>query len=713
MSTGVDIDALIQQGEAEEKRLRNALIAAGYDEIQIAEVVGAMEASFQKSVTSEERERFASIYQAVIANAETADGRSARRLPSRDRAEAVPPFAGAKRSGFAEIDSVTERGNLSGSPTDPSAPKAIRSSSVDLATGTLLGGKYRLSRRIGQGAMSAVWAAVNQDTSCEVAVKLILGSEPELRQRLMREARSCGALKHPNVIDIYDVAQTASGEPFLVMEFLTGETLAQLLTRKRRLEPMEAARIALAVARALEAAHALGIVHRDIKPANVFLHAQPGEGKANPVVKVLDFGVAKNVASDDGLRTSLGGLVGSPAYMSPEQARADSTVDHRSDIWSLGILLFEMLAGVRPFTGDLYLLLSHILKGPIPTLAEVVRDADPQLSEIIARCLKRDRDHRLSSAAQLIELLEPILNGRATEGAAAVLPERSGRGKSNAIGARMDFRMVANLAGRSARVMNPVALRREQPGALDEAKLAIGAPSTPPPPIEEHHASPPRLSSVARVQAGSKLMEARAVVRKNSTTTAPLPYAQGKPPSPFNLLRVFGAILFVTVGVVGLDVIPRPLPVEVSIPTIPMESPPLGKPSTASIPVEVSIPAVPMESPPLGQPSPPSMMVPGVDAVLKRVEVIVLPADAFVEVKGIRMQTKSGIFEITGTVGSVHQVRVFKGNQASTTSVIITEGGASPHKVELTTVEPGPVGSPPEVAAPPRNPPSVKARSIF
>jgi serine/threonine-protein kinase len=292
------------------------------------------------------------------------------------------------------------------------------------AAGTLLGGKYRLSRRIGQGAMGAVWAAVNQDTSREVAVKLILGSEPELRQRLMREAKSCGALKHPNVIDIYDVAQTASGEPFLVMELLTGETLSQLLTRKRRLEPMEAARIALAVARALEAAHALGIVHRDLKPANIFLQRTPGEGE--PIVKVLDFGVAKNVTSDDGLKTSLGNLVGSPAYMSPEQAGADSTVDHQSDIWSLGILLFQMLAGVRPFTGESHLLLPKIIKGPIPTLRETVRDADPMLSEIIARCLKRDRKHRIRSATEIANLLGPIASGRTSQGGGALLPGRAG-----------------------------------------------------------------------------------------------------------------------------------------------------------------------------------------------------------------------------------------------------------------------------------------------
>ena len=294
-----------------------------------------------------------------------------------------------------------------------------------LAAGMLLDGKYRLTRPIGRGAMGEVWAAINEMTSREVAVKLILGSSPELRHRLLREARSCGALKHPNVIDLYDVAQTKRGEPFLVMELLSGETLAHVLHEKRRLDPPEAVRVALAMAHALAAAHALGIVHRDLKPGNVFLHASPGGG--DPVVKVLDFGVAKNLFSDDGLHTTLGGLVGTPAYMSPEQARADRDIDHRADIWSLGVVLFQMLTGVRPFRGETEEILAKIKNGPIPTIGEVMRNASAQLDTIVARCMRRGRDDRFRSAAEVATLLECVALPVAAEDGATIPLARFGR----------------------------------------------------------------------------------------------------------------------------------------------------------------------------------------------------------------------------------------------------------------------------------------------
>ena len=291
--------------------------------------------------------------------------------------------------------------------------------------GTLLGGKYRLSHPIGYGGMGAVWAALNESTSREVAVKLLIEGDPSLRPRLLREARSCGALKHPNVIDIYDVAQMASGEPFLVMELLSGETLAQLLKRRRRLDAHEAARIARDVARALAAAHTIGIVHRDLKPPNIFLHSPDGEEPA--IVKVLDFGVAKNVALDDGLRTGLGELVGSPAYMSPEQARADGDLDHRTDIWSLGVVLFQMVTGVRPFAGEAHQILMKLDGGTIPTVSDLIGDAQPRINDIVARCLRRDRNERFRSAAEIVRLLDPLANEGAGEGPRAIPPHSEPR----------------------------------------------------------------------------------------------------------------------------------------------------------------------------------------------------------------------------------------------------------------------------------------------
>ena len=282
--------------------------------------------------------------------------------------------------------------------SNPSSPSIV-------APGFLLAGKYRLTRQLGEGAMGTVWAAVNESTVREVALKLIARPEPEFRLRLQREARALGALKHKNIIDIYDIEQMDTGEPFLVMQLLHGETVAERLVRKRRLEPEEAARIARDVARAIGAAHAISIVHRDLKPANIFLHQEPGD-EGDPLVKVLDFGVAKNLSVSDGLHTAVGGAVGSPLYMSPEQVRAQRDVDHRADIWTLGVVLFEMLSGVRPFDGDAGQVFGRILGGDIPKVDRYVRRVDAGLVEVVAQCMRREREQRYQSAAEVVDALD-------------------------------------------------------------------------------------------------------------------------------------------------------------------------------------------------------------------------------------------------------------------------------------------------------------------
>ncbi len=252
--------------------------------------------------------------------------------------------------------------------------------------------------------MGQVWAAVNESTGGGAALKLLPKPREDTRRRLLREARACGKLRHRNIIDVHDIGETDEGEPFLVMALLTGETLAELLERQRRLDPPHAAEIARDVARALAAAHRAGLVHRDLKPANVFLHRHDGEDES--VVKVLDFGVVKDLAQTDGLATVAGIIVGSPAYMSPEQAVASPDLDHRADIWALGVVLFEMLTGKRPFEGDSHQVIMKIMRAPIPSVSQLVRGAPAGLAEIVARCLERDLGRRLSSAAELAEALD-------------------------------------------------------------------------------------------------------------------------------------------------------------------------------------------------------------------------------------------------------------------------------------------------------------------
>ena len=292
--------------------------------------------------------------------------------------------------------------------------------------GALIAGKYRLMRPIGKGAMGTVWEATHEGTSRQVAVKLILEPTDELRLRLIREARAYGALRHRNIVEILDVGQTDDGDPFLVMQLLVGETLADRLSRQRRLGVPEAARIARDVARALDAAHAASIIHRDLKPANIFLHDEPGE--ETTVVKVVDFGVSKNLLASDGLSTVAGGMVGSPAYMSPEQAAAGTRgpVDHRADLWSLGVVLFEMLTGVRPLQGDANTIIAQIVAGEIPLVTRFVRTVDPRLASLVARCLDRDLAKRVGSARELAVQLQAFTSASLGSGASPLGQSASG-----------------------------------------------------------------------------------------------------------------------------------------------------------------------------------------------------------------------------------------------------------------------------------------------
>jgi serine/threonine-protein kinase len=270
--------------------------------------------------------------------------------------------------------------------------------------------------------MGVVWAAVNELTSREVAIKLIVKSTPDLRHRLLREAKACGSLSHRNIIEVLDVGQDENGDPFLVMPLLQGETLKDLLDRQFRLDVPIAAQVARDVARALAAAHAATIVHRDLKPANIFLHQEPGtEGL---VVKVLDFGVSKNLSAQEAMATVAGGLLGSPAYMSPEQIKAVRDIDPRSDVWSLGVVLFEMLSGRRPFQGEPQEVIAKILRGEIPRIAKFVRNIDPTLDALVANCLQMDRDRRMSSAAELAKLLNGYTGSNETSRIFAEAPQR-------------------------------------------------------------------------------------------------------------------------------------------------------------------------------------------------------------------------------------------------------------------------------------------------
>ena len=253
--------------------------------------------------------------------------------------------------------------------------------------GRVIQERYRLVERLGRGGMGVVWRAVHLGLDTEVAVKLIDDEgarSPSSLRRFRREARAAAALRSPHVVRVHDYGIDGD-QPFLVMEMLQGEDLAQRLARSGPLVLGEAARIVRQLADALEATHDAGLVHRDVKPSNVFL-AKEGHRE---VVKLLDFGVVKDVSAGHE-QTESGLVVGSPRYMSPEQLRGGE-VDHASDLWSLGTIVFEMLTGVALFEGrSLGDVCGKILTDPIVRIADVAPELPPGLDDVLASALQRE-----------------------------------------------------------------------------------------------------------------------------------------------------------------------------------------------------------------------------------------------------------------------------------------------------------------------------------
>ena len=271
--------------------------------------------------------------------------------------------------------------------------------------------------------MGAVWEATHTVTNKAVALKLLLGrgDDPALRERLLREARAVCAVLHPNVVPVHDVFELDGGAPAFVMDLLIGESLASKLAREGRLSSDEVVRVALDVLAALEAAHARGIVHRDLKPDNIFLARSPGSRLDE--VKVLDFGIAKVTTLGEAdaqvaALTRTDAMVGTPYYMAPEQVYGEKDIDARSDLWSMGVVMYECLAGVRPTEGaNLGQIFKLVTVGPIPPLAEQAPSCPASLVKLVSWCLERARDARPASATALREALERVRAGTTMDGA--------------------------------------------------------------------------------------------------------------------------------------------------------------------------------------------------------------------------------------------------------------------------------------------------------
>jgi serine/threonine protein kinase len=264
--------------------------------------------------------------------------------------------------------------------------------------------------------MGQVWSAVHIVTGRRVAIKRLLLSAyddeddhdgNQARARFILEAQAACAVEHPNVVEVLDFLEPDDEPPLLVMELLHGETLADKLEREHAIDIVSAANLLLPVVSAVGTAHSLGIIHRDLKPANIFLSER---GAQNSVVKVLDFGIAKWVAErpiGSGLRTQTGSTLGTPCYMAPEQATGERFITHAADVWSLGIILYECLAGARPVEGENPAqMVMRLLKTGIMPIERVVPALPAEVSQLIGRMLSRHPARRPKDLREVFAMLQ-------------------------------------------------------------------------------------------------------------------------------------------------------------------------------------------------------------------------------------------------------------------------------------------------------------------
>ncbi len=279
--------------------------------------------------------------------------------------------------------------------------------SSTLSPGTLLGGKYRIEGVLGEGGMGCVYRAVHEEIGLKVAVKHLHKAFTEnldAVERFRREAKLAASIGHDNICQVIDFGTLDDDAPFLVMPRLSGATLGELLAENRALSPERAVDILCQTLSALQAAHDAKIVHRDLKPDNIFITTM---GDRQDFVKLLDFGISKIMDHDTvSPLTVTGTMMGTPYYMAPEQAKGAKGIDHRTDIWAMGVILYETLSGQKPFSGDtIFAILNQICNEPFPPPRAINRAVPAALEEVILRAMSRNVSERFDSAEEMSRAL--------------------------------------------------------------------------------------------------------------------------------------------------------------------------------------------------------------------------------------------------------------------------------------------------------------------
>jgi len=503
----------------------------------------------------------------------------------------------------------------------PGSPP-LAGSNPDPMVGSVIAGKYELIRLLGQGGMGAVYEGRNTSTLKRCAVKVLLSAElassGEIVQRFFREARASSVLESDHIVQIFDSgADPATNYPYMVMELLQGEDLEHTLRRNGTLPPLVAAKLVLQAAMGLAKAHEQHTVHRDIKPANIYLtRRESGE----MVVKILDFGIAKvkmeKFSETSAGLTRTGSMLGTPLYMSPEQARGAANIDVRSDVWSLGIVLYELLSGSLPYSdaSSLGELMVSIITADLPLIQDKAAWVPPELAEIAHRAISRDINKRYKDAGELRDAL------------IAIIPD----------GSRITPDMLMPL------------------------------------PMTQRQFVAPRL----QLTDDGML---RAATRTGLAITNHGPPAKKASKAPAIAIGVLTAI--VALGAVAVTVLVRKPPVEVHTSTP-------GPETIKSVIVTERVTAPPVEK---------SFLL-----------TINAPPEVEVSVDGAVHPVVGNVVEISGVPGATRKVKLSLGDQVQEQTVVITESGVMPDKLELVKRAVAQVARPGAKSAAPEKPASGK-----